>query len=281
MAEFLVALLPDKSTIVETQHGQVAITETSTGETYTLAEGLRAQIPATATGSSGQKEELSKVIGKVVASAGATRNGKPLPSGESVLEGDLVATGTSGRAVIQLSPTNQLTLNENTSARFTRIVERVWLQLQTGTVMAENKGESYVLVATTRFHIEPKTTEASKIYVGLMTDNSTYIESVAGDVKIEEIPTEQAYLLPAGQNTLVPANASGVPGLQPLQATAAATPAQGAPPSNPQPASAPKGHSHNTIIILGAAAGAGIAATVAALSAGGGGASQPSSPSAP
>jgi hypothetical protein len=173
-------------------------------------------------------------------------------------------------------------------------VERVWLRLQNGTVVAENKGESFVFVATTKFHIEPNSTAASKIYVGVMTDDSTYIESVVGEVKIQEIQSGQAFLLPAGQNTMVPADASGVPGLQPLQATAAPAPPEtpppsnppgnppSNPPSNPQPASVSKPHSHTTLIILGAAAGAGVAAAVA-LSAGGhgGGGSQPVSPSSP
>lgn len=283
-AEFLVALLPDKRTIVEAQHGKVAITETSSGESYTLAEGLRAEIPASATGFPGQQEEPSNVIGKVVASAGATRNGNPLPSGGTVFDGDLLSTGAIGRTVIQLSPTNQVTLNENTSARFTRFVERVCLRLQSGTIVAENTGGSYVLVATTRFRIEPTSAAHSTIYVGVMTDNSTYIESVAGDVRIEEIQSGQSYLLPAGQNTLVPANASGVPGLQPLPATPTPTPASSTPPSNPQTPSAPTPHSHTTIIILGAAAGAGIVGAVAGLAGGGGGGSggsQPVSPSAP
>jgi hypothetical protein len=279
-AEFLVALLPDKRTIVEAQHGKVTITETRSGESYTLAEGLRAEIPASATGFPGQQEEPSNIIGIVVASAEATRNGNPLASGGTVFEGDLVSTGATGRTVIQLSPTNQVTLNENTSARFTRIVERVWLRLQKGTVVAENKGKNSVLVATARFYIEPNSTADSRIYVGVMTDNSTYIESVAGDVRIEEIQSEQAYLLRAGQNTLVPANVSGLPGLEPLPASVAPTPAQSTPPSNPQPASVQKPHSHKTIIILGAAAGAGIVAAVADLAAGGG-SSKPVSPSAP
>jgi hypothetical protein len=293
-SEFLIALLPDKSTLIKAQHGKVAITETNSGERVTLAEGLLAEIPAPATGSPGQTEELSQVIGKVVASAGATRNGKPLANGDTVLDDDVVATGAAGRAVIQLSPANQITLNENTSGRFTRIVERVWLRLQNGTVVAENKGESFVFVATTKFHIEPNSTAASKIYVGVMTDDSTYIESVVGEVKIQEIQSGQAFLLPAGQNTMVPADASGVPGLQPLQATAAPAPPEtpppsnppgnppSNPPSNPQPASVSKPHSHTTLIILGAAAGAGVAAAVA-LSAGGhgGGGSQPVSPSSP
>jgi hypothetical protein len=179
-------------------------------------------------------------------------------------------------------PTNQVTLDENTSASFTIPVDRVLLQLQNGTIVVENKGESNVLVATTRFHIEPNSTAPSRIYVAVRTDNSTYIEALTGDVRIREIQSDQTYILPAGHNTLVPANASGVPGLQPLPGTAVPTPTPKTPPSQPQPPPGVGGHSHTTIIILGAAVGGGIAAAAAAFAGGGGGSgSQPVSPSAP
>jgi ferric-dicitrate binding protein FerR (iron transport regulator) len=293
-AEFLVALYPDQRTIVEAQHGKLAITDSRSGESYTLAEGLRAEIPASATGFPGQQEPASNEIGKVTTAVGATRNGKPLATGQTVVDNDLVSTGAAGRAVVQLSPTNQITLNENTSARFSRVVERIWLRVQSGNIVAENKGESYALIVTAKFHIEPNSNAASRIYVGVMTDNSTYIESVTGDVRIEEIQTEQAYLLPSGQNTLVPASASGVPGLQPLQAAAptptAPTPTSttptstpSTPSSNPQTPSVAAAHSHTGLIILGAAAAGGVAAAAAGLAGKGGGSSgsQPVSPSSP
>jgi hypothetical protein len=49
-ALYMVAMLPDKSTIVAARYGQVAITETSSGQSYLLAEGEYAQIPADALG---------------------------------------------------------------------------------------------------------------------------------------------------------------------------------------------------------------------------------------
>jgi ferric-dicitrate binding protein FerR (iron transport regulator) len=276
-AEFVVALLPNKRTTVETQHGKVLITETRSGETYTLGEGLLAQISASAMGFPDQEKEQRKVIGKVVTSTGATQNGKALPSSGWVNDGDSVSTGATGRAVIQLLPTNQVTLDENSSASFTIPVDRVLLQLQNGTIAVENKGERNVLVETTRFHIEPNSTAPSSTYVAIRTDNSTYIEAVTGDVRIRDIQSDQAYLLPAGQNTLVPANASGVPGLQPLPGTAAPTPTPRTPPNQPPPPPGVGGHSHNTIIILGVAAGGGIAAAAAAALSGG----PPASPIAP
>jgi len=281
MAEFLVALLPDKRTIVEAQHGKVAITETRSGESYTLAEGLLAEIPASPSGFQGQAEEQGEVIGKVINSAGATRNGNPLPADGWIYNGDAVATGAAGRIVIQLWPANQVTLNENTTASFTRPVDRVWLHLQNGTIVSENSGESTALVATTKFHIEPTSAAPSKIMVEIRADNSTSIESAFGDIRIGEIPSGQSYLLQAGKKVLVPANASGIPGLQPFRATTAPTSAQSPTPTPPHPPSAPGSNSHTTLIILAIAAGGGIAGAAAALSAGGGGGGQPVSPSAP
>ena len=281
LAEFLVALLPDQRTIVEAQHGKVAITETRSGESYTLTEGLLAEIPAPGAGSPGQAQEQGEVIGKVITSEGATRNGQTLPGGGWVYDGDAVATGPAGRAVIQLWPANQVTVNENTTASFTRPVDRVWLHLQNGTIVAESSGESTPLVATTKYHIEPTSAAPAKITVGIMTDNSTSIESAFGDFRIGEIQSGQSYLLPAGKKVLVPANASGIPGLQPIRATPAQTPAPRATASQPHPPSPPGSNSHTTLIILAIAAGGGIAGAAAALSGGGGGGSHPVSPSAP
>ena len=157
------------------------------------------------------------------------------------------------------------------------------LQLENGTVVVENKGESNVLISTRRFHIEPNSTAPSKTYVAIRTDNSTYIEALTGDVRIRELPFDDAYLLPAGKNTLVPANALGVPGLQRLPANVArTTPIPSPPEIESKPVPAPGVHSHNTtIIILGVAAGGGIAGVIAALSGGGGSNHPPVSPSAP
>jgi hypothetical protein len=280
-AEFAVALLPDKRTLVETQHGKVAITETSSGKSYTLAEGLLAQIPAPATGIPGQEEAQSKVIGAVVASAGATQNGKPASNGAQVSIDDLFSTAATGSAVINFWPTNRVTLQESTSATFTKPADRVWVHLHSGTIVVDDKGDSNVLVATDKFHIEPSS-GASRFKVGVMADNSTAIESLGGDVRVRDVQSDQAYLLPAGQKTLVASNATGVPGLQALQENPAPAPAQTTPPSNPQPTTAAGGGSH-TLIIVGAAAGGGIAAAVAALAAGkhSSSSSPPVSPSTP
>lgn len=280
-AEFLVALLPDKRTIVEAQHGQVAIVETRSGESYTLAEGLLAQIPAPATRTPGQSQDQGEVIGKVITAAGATRNGKPLAAEGWVYDGDAVTTATGGRVVIQLWPANQVTVNENTTASFTRPVDRVWLHLQTGTVVAESSGESTPLVATAKFHIEPTSAAPGKITVQVMADESTSIESAFGDYRIGEIPSGQSYLLPAGKKVLVPANASGIPGLQPIRGTPAETPTPSAPTSPAQSTTGPGPKSHTTLIIVAIAAGGGIAGAAAALAGGGHSGSTPVSPSAP
>lgn len=281
-AEFVVALLPDKRATVETQHGRVMITETRTGETYTLLEGQAAQIPATPPTPPPHGDDQHKVIGKVVSSEGATRNGKVLSGNEWVHDGDAISTGATGRAVVQLLPTNIVTIRENTYVLFTLPVDRVWLRLQNGTVMLEDKGESNALIATTRFHVEPNSTAPSRFSVAVRPDDSTVIEALVGDARIREIPFDQAYLLPAGQKTLVAANVLGLPKLQPIPGTAAERTVPEAPPSQPTPTPGVKGKSHTTLIIVGAAAGAGIAGAVAALSGGGGGGgSQPVSPSAP
>jgi len=273
---FLVALLADKRTVVEAQNGKVAITAAGSSGSYTLAEGLRAEISESAAQNTDQlKEGPGKVIGQVVSSAGATRNGKPLPDGEWLLEGDVVSTGASGLAVIKLWPTNQATLEENASATFTRPVERVWLNLLTGTCVVENTGESNVLITTAKYHIEPFNAAAGRILVAARTDRSTYIDAIAGEVRIEDVQSQQSYRLASREDRLIPANASGIPALTSPPNT----------PSSPEPfpsvPSASAGGSHSTLIIVAIAGGAGIAAAAAALAAGGGHSSQPASPTAP
>jgi hypothetical protein len=274
--KFLVALLPDKRTIIEAQHGKVAITKAGSVGSYTLAEGLRAEITESAAQNPDQPKEVAgKVIGQVVSSAGATRNGKPLPDGEWLLDGDLVSTGASGRAVVKLWPTNQATIEENTSATFTRPVERVWLTLLTGTIVVENTGESNILVATAKYHIEPLNAAAGRILVAARTDRSTYIDAIAGEVRIEEVQSQQSYRLASREDRLIPANASGIS----APTSPPNTPSTPEPfPSNP---SASAGGTHSTLIIVAIAGGGGIAAAAAGLAARGAHSSQPASPTAP
>jgi hypothetical protein len=274
---FLVALLADKRTIIEAQNGEVAITKAGSVGSYTLAEGLRAEISESAAQNPDQPKEVAgKVIGQVVSSAGATRNGKPLPDGEWLLDGDLVSTGASGRAVVKLWPTNQATIEENTSATFTRPVERVWLTLLTGTIVVENTGESNILVATAKYHIEPLNAAAGRILVAARTDRS------------KEVQSHQSYSLGSGEDKLIPATASGLPpqtpNPTPNHPTPNLTPTPSAP-SEPEPfpeePSASAGRTHSTLLIVAIAGGAGIAAAAVALAAGGGHSGPPVSPSAP
>src|ERR1017187_8071768 len=107
-AEFVVALLPDQRATVETQHGKVVITEARSGETYTLAEGLVAQIPAPAPSSPTQGEaQQQKVIGQVVSASAATQNGKPLSIGGWLFLFDSIFTGGGGGAGVLFFSTKQ------------------------------------------------------------------------------------------------------------------------------------------------------------------------------
>jgi len=230
-------------------------------------------------GSAAPGQENPNVLGQVVSAAGITQNGSPLPGGGTIFDGDLLAADANGKAVIKFSPTSQVAISPNTSVRFARILTRTVLQIQSGNVLVENAGKDFTLIQTPRFNIRPLTEQASSIYVGLMTDNTTYIEAVKGDAEIEDINSSRSYTLPAGQNTSVPESAEGIPGLQSHQPTPPPGPVQAAP-STPQPTQ-PKPTSHNTALIAGIAAAAGIGGIVAAVAGGHGGGGQPVSPSGP
>ena len=232
-------------------------------------------------GSTARGQENPSVIGQVVSATGITQNGNPLPAGGTIFDGVVLTADAAGEAVIKLSPTSQVAVRPNTSVRFAKILTRKVLQIHSGNILVENVGKDFTLIQTPKFNIRPSTGQASRIYVGLMTDNTTYIEAAEGDVEIEDIKSSRAYTLPAGQNTFVPESAEGVPGLESRQPTPPPTPAQAAP-ATPQPTQ-PKPASHNTALIAGIAAAAGIGGVVAAVagSHGGGGGGQPVSPSAP
>jgi hypothetical protein len=230
-------------------------------------------------GSAARGQENPNVIGQVVSATGITQNGNPLPPGGTIFDGDVLTADAAGEAVIKLSPMSQVAIRPNTSVHFARILTRKVLQIHSGNVLVENAGRNFTLVQTPRFNITPRTEQASRIYVGLMTDNTTYIEAAEGDVEIEDIKSSLSYTLPAGQNTFVPVSAEGVPGLESRQPPPPPGPAQAAP-STPQPVQ-PKPASHNTALIAGIAAAAGIGGVVAAVAGGHGGGGQPVSPSVP
>jgi hypothetical protein len=230
-------------------------------------------------GSPAPGQESTHVLGQVVSATGITQNGSPLPPGGTIFDGDMLAADATGEAVIKLSPTSQVAIRPNTTVHITRILTRKVVHIHSGNVLVENAGKDFILVKTPKFNITPRTEQASRIYVGLMTDNTTYIEAAEGDVEIEDIKSTRAYTLPAGQNTFVPESAEGVPGLESRQPPAPPAPTQAAP-SAPQPAQ-PKPASHNTALIAGIAAAAGIGGVVAAVAGSHGGGGQPVSPSAP
>lgn len=238
-------------------------------------------IPATAA------QQSPTVIGQVVNSTGATQNGVPLPSGGTIFDGDVIATGQDGKVVVKLSATSQASLNENTSVVFSKVLDQTQLRLQKGTVVAESSGKSLVVVVTPRFEIQPPLAGNSKLYVGLMADSSTYIESTEGQAVIVDEKSGSSYELANGRNTLIPANASGVPGLQPREpvqtaTTSAGTSAPSPPAAQPTPTapSKPASHGNGLLIGLGVAGGAGGA--IAAFAGGGSGSSGgPASPSSP
>ena len=209
---------------------QAAITDTGAGKRYTLAEGLRANVSESATQiPREEKEGRGDAIGQVVSSSEATLNGKPLSAGEWILDGDTVSTDVTGRAVVKLWPSNQATIEGNSSASFTRPVERIWLQLQRGTIDVENTGESNILVTTAKFHIEPSNGAAGRIVLTIRTDDCTYIDARAGDVRIEDVQSQKSRVLASGAHTLIPANTPIIADLPPLGTPGAPIPSAPSP----------------------------------------------------
>jgi len=246
-----------------------------------------ATVPLALSGAGGQETPKAPgvvVIGQVAAATEASQNGSPLLAGGTIFENDLLTTGPGGQAVIKFSATSQIQLQPSTSVHVMKILQRRVVRLHTGNVVVENAGRDFTLVQTGKFSIVPHSGDPSRFYVGFMADNTTYIEAAEGTAEIEDIKGGRTYILPAGQNTLVPENAQGIPGLtpsQPAQPPASTVPGTSQPattqPAKPKPAS----HS-NTGLIIGIAAAAGIGGAVAALAGGHGGSSGGNvSPSAP
>lgn len=284
--KFRVEVEADHRATVETQSGHVTIRRLASGGSVNLARGLSAEIPVSDNAISGQGPEQGPVIGTVVSSKRATRGGAALSGGSPVFNDDLLETGARGNAIIKLSPETRVSLAQNTLARFTSKAERVWVQLRSGRVVADSTGEKYPLIETPRFHIEPTSARHSVIYVEVMADNSTYIESDAGDVRIEKIQSGKSYVMTAGDRIFVPANSTGIPGLQPqppvrAAATPVQTPSQIQPASHPQPGSGPRSSTHKTLLVLGFIGAAGTAGIIAALAAKGGVGQSAISPSVP
>ncbi len=222
-----------------------------------------------------------QVIGKVVSSSAASLGGIAIPNGGTILIGDTLSTEKGGGALVNLSPTTQASLAEQTSVCFQNVDGHLSARMSLGTIVTETLGKDVLVVETPKYKIEPGTQGKAIYLVSVLPDKSTLVAARYGTVAITENRSGHSYLLLTGQYAAIPASSSGVPGQEKEETKQ--EPGKQAGQATEEVTEEPwhiGSLSHSaSIAVVGAGVGGGVAAAVAAASGGGGG--HPASPSRP
>lgn len=141
-------------------------------------------------------------IGDVVQSTQTLVNGAAVPSEWSLANGDQVNTGPSGKALVMLSPDNDLRLAENTSVTFDERGGRVTANVASGTLGTETLAKDAVVVKTPLVTFEPAGQGGSAYWVQVGPDQ-TVVSANRGSVKITEIATGEIRIVPEGNHALI------------------------------------------------------------------------------
>jgi hypothetical protein len=163
-----------------------------------------------------------EVIGRVVASEGASVGGNNLPNSGTLLNNDLLSTARGGKALVEFSLTNRVGLSEGTTMRFHRAGAIYFGDMSSGAVVAEGRGVESLVVKTPKYKVEPAVPGKALYLVAMMPDGSTVVAAQQGKVAIIEVSSGQRYVLSEGKYAAIPpgaAVAAGQAGQDPQQTT--------------------------------------------------------------
>jgi len=219
--------------------------------------------------------QTKPALGQIVRSSSAMLGGTAVPSGGTIVSGDIMSTPAGGGALVGFSGGNQVELGENTIVTFGGTPDHVIATLDHGEITVRAPIAGGVAVQTVQCNIV-SAAQGSASYQIMAPPGSTSIQvsGVQGEVSVAETGAAQGHVVHAGETWSCPAVSAG-------QAREEGAPSAG---EQAGQAGAPTVTSHSNtgllVLLLGGGAAAGIGAALAAGGKGGGG-SGPASPSAP
>jgi hypothetical protein len=232
-------------------------------------------IAMTASAAGGFQIQTKPALGQVVRASSATIGGTAVPSGGTILSGDILSTATGGAGLVEFSAGNQVELGENSIVTFSGTPDHVLLTVDHGTIKVRTAAPGAVVVETLLCRVDTTGGAGGAYSVAAPSGSTTAeIKSLQGSLDVTEMGTSQTHTVAQGGTWTCPA------------AAAAQTREAGAPGAGEQagqaPAPAVSKHSNTGLLVL--LIGGGVAGGIAAAAAGGGkGGSSggPASPSAP
>lgn len=168
----------------------------------------------------GGEPVLGRVLYSFDATIGAASNVKP----QTILSGDVLATADDGSALIEFQSGGRVKIMENSSLRFSRVDQRIQVELEDGTVVVEAdvSGAPTVAVSTPKYRFEPVQLGASRYLIRLSNDQGTTAAAIKGNILVRTTKTGGSYVLHEGEYAAIDADASGLPA-QPSPVTKSAS----------------------------------------------------------
>lgn len=216
------------------------------------------------------------IIGKVVASSGASLGGVAIPDGGTITTGDLLSTAKGSSALVKFTASLQASLSEGTSVSFRAAPGYLSAEMSSGTIMIQRFGGKVLVVQTPKFRIEPAGQGGAVYIVAVLPDKTTAVVARRGKISITEMSSGRSYLLPEGHNAVMAASFSGFPAQEKEESKPAPGKVAGQAPESP-----PEEPKKNNTALIGIVAAGGVGAAVAALAASRGGKGPAVSPSQP
>lgn len=126
------------------------------------------------------------VLGTVVGSAGAELGGVSLPDTGTILNHDLLTTGRQGKALLEFSPSDLVTVYALARLRFYNQGNRVVADIGAGSLAVQSIGRGRVVVATSRFRVVPASRGKTVFFVKLTPDGRLLVAARQGRVAVTE-----------------------------------------------------------------------------------------------
>ncbi len=223
----------------------------------------------------GGQLQTKPALGQIVRSSGAMLGGTAVPSGGTIVSGDIMSTGPGGAALVEFSAGNHVELAQNTIVTFSGTPEHVLATLDHGSIIVHAAAQGAIVVEALLCRVASTASAAVSYSVtGPPGSTSVDVQSLAGAVDVSEMGTGQSHTVGQGQTSTCPSAAA-------TQAREGGAPGPG---EQAGPAPAPTVSSHSKTPILVLLIGGGVAGGIAAALAGGGkggGGGPPASPSSP